>query len=123
MIRPRLELDPLSGSPLPALPLLALSLLEPEVAVGVTRMVFWMVTTPAEPVDRVVETEVKGVGVVVGVVETLSGVAVPEFESPVEEGPAVDRAVDVRDAEFPPPDEPPLVAKPVIVAMLGLVDA
>lgn len=113
MIRPRFELDPLSESPL------ALSLLEPAVAVGVTRMVFSIVTTPALPVERLVATELKGVGVVV----TESGVAVPESESSVVEGAAEDRCADVCDAEFPPPDDPPLVARPVMVAMLGLVDA
>ena len=111
MIRPRFELDPLSESPL------ALSLLEPAVAVGVTRTVFSMVTTPALPVERLVATELKGV------VVTESGVAVFESESSVVEGAAEDRCADVCDAEFPPPDDPPLVARPVMVAMLGLVDA
>jgi hypothetical protein len=110
MIRPRFELDPLSEPPL------ALSLLEPAVGVGVTRMVFSIVTTPALPVERLVATELKGVGVVV----TESGVAVP---SSLVEGAAEDRCADVCDAEFPPPDDPPLVARPVMVAMLGLVDA
>jgi hypothetical protein len=115
MIRPRFELGPLSESPFP--PPLVSSLLEPAVAVGVTRTVFSTVTTPALPVERLVAIELKGV------VLTESGVAVPEFESSVVEEAAEDRCADVCDAEFPPPDDPPLVARPVMVAMLGFVDA
>jgi hypothetical protein len=115
MIRPRFELGLPSESPFPPPP--ALPLLEPAVAAGVTRTVFSMVTTPALPVERLVATELKGV------VVTESGVAVFESESSVVEGAAEDRCADVCDAEFPPPDDPPLVARPVMVAMLGLVDA
>lgn len=115
MIGPRFEPGLLSESPF--LPPPALPLLEPAVAAGVTRTVFSMVTTPALPVERLVATELKGV------VVTESGVAVFESESSVVEGAAEDRCADVCDAEFPPPDDPPLVARPVMVAMLGLVDA
>jgi hypothetical protein len=79
-----------------------------------------MVTTPALPVKRLSTTELKGVGVV----ETESGVAVAESkpESSVE-GAAEDCCADVRDAEFPPPDPPPLNARPVILARWGAVEA
>jgi hypothetical protein len=118
IMRPRFELDPPFESPFPLSPPLAL--LEPAVGVGVTRMVFSMVTTPAVPVERLSTTELKGVAVV----ETSSAVAVaePEF-GPSVEGESEDCCADVCDAEFPPPDPPPLVAKPVMVARLGAVDA
>jgi hypothetical protein len=78
-----------------------------------------MVTTPALPVEKLVATELKGVGVV----ETESGVAVCEFESSVVDGAAEGRCADVCDAEFPPPEPLPLSARPVILAMLGTVVA
>ena len=115
IMRPRLDFE------LPEDEESLLALLEPAVGVGVTRTVFWIVTTPPPAlVERLWITELKGVAVV----EASSAVAVaePELGASVEGEPEDPPAV-VLDAWFPPPDPPPLEARPVIVARLGAVDA
>lgn len=114
MMRPRLDFEPPEEEEFPSL-----ELLEPAVGVGVTRTVFWIVTTPPPAlVERLWTTELKGVPVV----EASSAVAVaePELGASVG-GEPEDPPIDVFDGPFPPP--PPLVARPVIVAMLGAVEA
>jgi len=113
IMRPRLDFE------LPEDEESLLALLEPAVGVGVTRTVFWIVTTPPPAlVERLWMTELKGV------VAASSAVAVaePELGASVEGDPEEPPAV-VFDAWFPPPDPPPLCARPVIVARLGAVEA
>jgi len=115
MMRPRLDFEP----PLEEEEESLLEELEPAVGVGVTRTVFWIVTTPPPAlVERLWTTELKGV------VAASSAVAVaePELGASVEGEPEEHPAV-VLDAWFPPPDPPPLDARPVIVARLGAVEA
>jgi len=115
MMRPRLDFEP----PLEEEEESLLEELEPAVGVGVTRTVFWIVTTPPPAlVERLWTTELKGM------VAASSAVAVaePELGASVEGEPEEPPAV-VLDAWFPPPDPPPLDARPVIVARLGAVEA
>jgi len=114
MMRPRLDFEPPEEEEESLL-----EELEPAVGVGVTRTVFWIVTTPPPAlVERLWTTELKGV------VAASSAVAVaePELGASVEGEPEEPPAV-VLDAWFPPPDPPPLDARPVIVARLGAVEA
>jgi len=104
MMRPRLELEPPPDDELGPL-------LEAP-GVGVTYMVTGMLLTPADPEDRLIDTEGTGVGLPDVLDDTAS--ALPEDAS------ADDDGLGVREGWLPPPDP---VARPVMDERVGTVDA
>jgi hypothetical protein len=114
MITPSLELDPLLD---PAAALVVFDGSEGEVGVMVTRTLT-VFSPPVESEVTLSLVDVKGFAVV----ETDSAVAVAALEPAVEDRTSEDAGADVFEPE-PPPPEPPLVAKPVMAARSGAVDA
>lgn len=131
MIRPRFELEPPSASApdVPFVsPLAAPSVPLPvEVGVGVITLVIGTLTTPVDPVERLIETEVKGVPV-----GAASSVAVASLEAPDDDEPEpeddaafVDCGAEVFDAEELSSSSSELLplARPVNLARFGAVEA